>query len=105
MISGLLKKIFGSRNDRLIKQYTQTVRRINALEPSLQGLSNEQLRAKTDEFRQRHASGEALDDLLPEAFAVVREAGKRSLRVAAQWTRHRSRIAIAKDTVSQMGTG
>jgi len=79
MISGLLKKIFGSRNDRLIKQYVQTVKRINALEPSLQGLTDEQLRAKTDEFRQRHANGESLDDLLPEAFAVVREAGKREL--------------------------
>ncbi|WP_265950149.1 preprotein translocase subunit SecA [Dechloromonas sp. A34] len=79
MISGLLKKIFGSRNDRLIKQYSQTIKRINALEPSLLGLSDEQLRAKTDEFRQRHANGESLDDLLPEAFAVVREAGKREL--------------------------
>ena len=79
MISGLLKKIFGSRNDRLIKQYAQTVKRINALEPALQGLTDEQLRAKTDEFRQRHANGESLDDLLPEAFAVVREAGKREL--------------------------
>ena len=79
MISGLLKKIFGSRNDRLIKQYAQTVKRINALEPALQGLTDEQLRAKTDEFRQRHAAGESLDDLLPEAFAVVREAGKREL--------------------------
>jgi preprotein translocase subunit SecA len=79
MISGLLKKIFGSRNDRLIKQYSQTVQRINALEAPLQGLSNEQLRAKTDEFRQRHANGESLDDLLPEAFAVVREGSKREL--------------------------
>lgn len=79
MISGLLKKIFGSRNDRLIKQYSQSIKRINALEPSLQGLTDEQLRAKTDEFRQRHAKGESLDDLLPEAFAVVREAGKREL--------------------------
>ncbi|MBU3697734.1 preprotein translocase subunit SecA [Dechloromonas sp.] len=79
MISGLLKKIFGSRNDRLIKQYSQTVKRINALEPNMQALSDEQLRAKTDEFRQRHANGETLDALLPEAFAVVREAGKRAL--------------------------
>ncbi len=79
MISGLLKKIFGSRNDRLIKQYSQTVKRINAFEPALQALSDEQLRAKTDEFRQRHANGESLDDLLPEAFAVVREAGRRVL--------------------------
>ncbi|PKO85741.1 MAG: preprotein translocase subunit SecA [Betaproteobacteria bacterium HGW-Betaproteobacteria-12] len=79
MISGLLKKIFGSRNDRLIKQYALTVKRINALEAALQGLTDEQLRAKTDEFRQRHADGESLDELLPEAFAVVREAGKREL--------------------------
>jgi preprotein translocase subunit SecA len=79
MISGLLKKIFGSRNDRLIKQYSQNVKRINALEPAMQALSDEQLQAKTDEFRQRHANGESLDALLPEAFAVVREAGKRVL--------------------------
>ena len=79
MISGLLKKIFGSRNDRLIKQYSQTVRRINELESGITALSDEALRAKTDEFRQRHAQGESLDNLLPEAFAVVREAGKRVL--------------------------
>ena len=79
MISGLLKKIFGSRNDRLVRQYFQTVRRINALEDSLVGLSDADLAAKTNEFRQRYANGETLDALLPEAFAVVREAGKRVL--------------------------
>ena len=79
MISGLLKKIFGSRNDRLIKQYSQTVKRINALESQIAALSDDQIRAKTDEFRQRHADGASLDDLLPEAFAVVREAAKRTL--------------------------
>ncbi|MBT9519262.1 MAG: preprotein translocase subunit SecA [Dechloromonas sp.] len=79
MISGLLKKIFGSRNDRLIKQYSQAVKRINAFEPAMQALSDDALRAKTDEFRQRHANGESLDALLPEAFAVVREAGVRAL--------------------------
>ena len=79
MISGLLRKVFGSRNDRLIKQYAQTVKRINAFEPVIEALSDEQLRAKTDEFRQRHANGESLDDLMPEAFAVVREAGRREL--------------------------
>jgi preprotein translocase subunit SecA len=79
MISGLLKKVFGSRNDRLIKQYAQTVKRINAFEPAIEALSDEALRAKTDEFRQRHADGETLDALLPEAFAVVREAGRREL--------------------------
>ncbi|MCM8597017.1 preprotein translocase subunit SecA [Accumulibacter sp.] len=79
MISGLLKKIFGSRNDRLIKHYSQVVRRINALEPSISALSDTELRGKTDEFKARVANGEALDSLLPEAFAVVREAGKRTL--------------------------
>jgi len=79
MISGLLKKIFGSRNERLIKQYSQTVAKINALEPAMQALSDEQLRAKTDEFKERVGRGESLDALLPEAFAVVREAGKRVL--------------------------
>jgi len=79
MISGLLKKIFGSRNDRLIKQYSLTVKRINALEPQMAALDDEQLKAKTDEFRKRHTDGESLDDLLPEAFAVVREASKRAL--------------------------
>ena len=75
MIVTLLKKIFGSRNDRLIKRYMHTVRAINALEPSIERLSDAQLRAKTEEFKQRLASGETLDDVLPEAFAVVREAG------------------------------
>ncbi|ATE58897.1 preprotein translocase subunit SecA [Thauera sinica] len=77
MISGLLKKIFGSRNDRLVRQYSQNVRRINALEPEISALSDEALRGKTAEFKQRVANGETLDAILPEAFAVVREAGKR----------------------------
>ncbi|MEZ5609071.1 MAG: preprotein translocase subunit SecA [Rhodocyclaceae bacterium] len=77
MISGLLKKIFGSRNDRLVRQYMHTVRKINALEAETSALSDEALRGKTAEFRQRVADGESLDALLPEAFAVVREAGKR----------------------------
>ncbi|HRH12739.1 MAG TPA: preprotein translocase subunit SecA [Azonexus sp.] len=79
MISGLLRKVFGSRNDRLIKQYAQAVKRVNAFESTVQALSDEQLRAKTVEFRERHANGESLDDLLPEAFAIVREASKREL--------------------------
>jgi preprotein translocase subunit SecA len=79
MISGLLKKIFGSRNDRLIKQYAQTVRLINDFEPEITALSDADLVAKTDLFRQRFANGETLDQLLPEAFAVVREASKRVL--------------------------
>ncbi len=77
MISGLLKKLFGSRNDRLIRQYSQVVRTINGLESGVAALTDEQLQAKTEEFRGRLAQGESLDALLPEAFAVVREAGKR----------------------------
>ncbi len=79
MISGLLKKIFGSRNDRLLRQYSQTVGAINALEPAIGALSDEQLRGKTDELRRKVADGQTLDDVLPEAFAVVREAGRRAL--------------------------
>ena len=77
MIPGLLKKIFGSRNDRLVRQYSQTVKRINAMEADLEKLGDDELRAKTDEFKARLSGGEKLDTLLPEAFAVVREAGKR----------------------------
>ena len=79
MISSLFKRIFGSRNDRLVKQYAQKVLSINAMEPAMQALSDEALKSKTEEFKQRHANGETLDHLLPEAFAVVREAGKRVL--------------------------
>ncbi|GAB4121201.1 MAG: preprotein translocase subunit SecA [Sideroxydans sp.] len=79
MISKLLKSVFGSRNDRLLKQYRQVVAHINALEPEMAALSDDALRAKTDEFRQRVQAGAPLESLLPEAFAVVREGGKRVL--------------------------
>ncbi len=81
MLPKLLTQIFGSRNDRLLKQYRSMVQKINSLEPQLEKLSDEQLKAKTDEFRQRLTQGSTLDDLLPEAFAVVREAGKRVLKM------------------------
>ncbi|MDR6202569.1 preprotein translocase subunit SecA [Paraburkholderia graminis] len=81
MTTGFLQKIFGSRNQRLVKQYQKTVAAINALEPQIEQLTDDQLRAKTDEFRQRIASGESLDKLLPEAFAVCREASKRVLKM------------------------
>ncbi|MFT3799994.1 MAG: preprotein translocase subunit SecA [Burkholderiaceae bacterium] len=76
-MQNFLTKLFGSRNQRLIKTYRKTVEAINALEPGIAALDDEQLRAKTDEFRQRVAGGESVDALLPEAFAVCREAGKR----------------------------
>src|ERR1700751_2340356 len=81
MTTGFLQKIFGSRNQRLVKQYQKTVTAINALEPQIEQLTDDPLRAKTGEFRQRVASGESLDKLLPEAFAVCREASKRVLKM------------------------
>ncbi len=77
MISSLLKKVFGSRNERLVKQYMAKVKAINVLEPAIQKLTDAELRAKTDEFKTRVEKGETLDQLLPEAFAVVREAARR----------------------------
>src|SRR5471030_354910 len=77
----LLTQIFGSRNQRLLKQYQKTVREINALEPAMEKLSNAELQAKTPAFKERIAAGESLDTLLPEAFAVCREASKRVLRM------------------------
>jgi preprotein translocase subunit SecA len=73
MLPKLLTSIFGSRNDRLLKQYRQVVTQVNALESQFEALDDAALKAKTDEFRQRFIAGETLDKLLPEAFAVVRE--------------------------------
>src|SRR3990167_880388 len=81
MLPKLLTSIFGSRNERLLKEYRRTVAKINALEPTFEPLSDEQLRAKTDEFKQRIAAGESLDAILPEAFAVVREGSKRVFKM------------------------
>ncbi|MDF1654223.1 MAG: preprotein translocase subunit SecA [Coxiellaceae bacterium] len=79
MLSKMLKKVFGSRNERLLRQYRKQAQRINALEADIQALSDEQLKAKTAEFKQRLSGGETLDDILPEAFAVVREVSQRTL--------------------------
>ncbi|RZI58065.1 MAG: preprotein translocase subunit SecA [Rubrivivax sp.] len=81
MLPKLLTQIFGSRNERLLKTYRKDVERINALEPQFEGLSDDQLRAKTEEFKQRIAQGETVDDILPEAFAVCREGSKRILKM------------------------
>jgi preprotein translocase subunit SecA len=79
MVSNILSKVFGSRNDRLLKRMNRVVAQINGFESQIQGLSDAELRAKTDEFRERLQGGGTLDAILPEAFAVVREAGKRAL--------------------------
>jgi preprotein translocase subunit SecA len=105
MITGLLKKIFGSRNDRLIKQYSQTVVRINAFESAISALSDEALQAKTVEFRERHAKGESLDQLLPEAFAVVREAGKRVLGLRHFDTQLIGGMVLHYGKIAEMRTG
>jgi len=105
MISGLLKKIFGSRNDRLIKQYTAAVRQINALEASISALSDEALRDKTAEFKARVAQGETLDALLPEAFAVVREAGKRALGMRHFDVQMVGGMVLHDGKISEMRTG
>ena len=81
MLGKILAWLFGTQNEREIKRLRPLVEEINALEPQIQALSDEQLRAKTVEFRKRVADGESLDDLLAEAFAVVREAGKRVLNM------------------------
>ena len=77
VLDTLLSKVIGTQNERELKRIQPLVARINGLEPSMQQLSDAQLRGKTAEFRERFAKGETLDDLLPEAFAVVREAGRR----------------------------
>lgn len=81
MIPSLFKKIFGSRNDRLIRQYQQIVSEINALEPAMSVMNDDALRAKTDAFKSRYAAGETLASLLPEAFATVREGSRRVLNM------------------------
>ena len=105
MISNLLKSIFGSRNDRLLKQYRLSVLTINALEASLAQLSDEDLRNKTDAFRQRFQQGESLDALLPEAFAVVREAGRRVLQMRHFDEQLIGGIALHHGKISEMRTG
>ena len=105
MLPKILTQIFGSRNDRLLKTYRQTVQKINALEPSFEGLDDTALRAKTDEFRQRLTQGETLDQLLPEAFAVVREGGKRALKMRHFDVQLVGGIALHQGKIAELGTG
>ncbi|MGF6809067.1 preprotein translocase subunit SecA [Paraburkholderia sp. Clong3] len=105
MTTGFLQKIFGSRNQRLVKQYQRTVAAINALEPQIEQLTDDQLRAKTGEFRQRVASGESLDKILPEAFAVCREASKRVLKMRHFDVQLIGGMALHYGKISEMRTG
>ncbi|MBC7860648.1 MAG: preprotein translocase subunit SecA [Burkholderiaceae bacterium] len=101
----LLTQIFGSRNQRLLKQYQKTVREINALEPVIEKLSDAELQAKTPAFKERIAAGETLDTLLPEAFAVCREASKRVLRMRHFDVQLIGGMTLHFGKIAEMGTG
>ncbi|NDD74427.1 MAG: preprotein translocase subunit SecA [Gammaproteobacteria bacterium] len=105
MFNAILKQIFGSRNDRLVKTMYREVRAAAEFEPALQALDDAQLRAKTDEFRARLAKGETLDALLPEAFAVVREAARRTLGMRHFDVQLVGGIALHQGKIAEMRTG
>ena len=105
MATNFLTQIFGSRNDRLLKQYRKTVERINALEPTFETLSDDALRAKTQEFKDRFAKGETLDDLLPEAFATVREGSKRVMKMRHFDVQLLGGMALHNGKIAEMRTG
>src|SRR4051812_6896344 len=105
MIGQLLAKVIGTQNEREIKRLRPTVATINALEPQIQALSDEQLRDKTIEFRARVADGMPLDDLLPEAFAVVREAGRRVLNMRHFDVQLIGGMVLHSGKIAEMKTG
>jgi len=105
MATNFLTKIFGSRNDRLLKKYRHAVVKINALEAGFEQLSDAALRAKTDELKQRVAQGETLDDVLPEAFAVVREGSKRVMKMRHFDVQLLGGMSLHYGKISEMGTG
>ena len=105
MALNVINKLFGSRNDRQLKRMSKVVARINALEPDFKALSDEALRAKTEEFRKRLADGETLDDLLPEAFAAVREAAWRSLQMRHFDVQLIGGMVLHQGQIAEMRTG
>ncbi len=105
MFKNLARKIFGTQNEREIKRLDKTVQAINALEASFEALTDEELKNKTPEFKQRLADGETLDQLLPEAFAVVREAGKRSLGMRHFDVQMLGGIVLHRGGIAEMRTG
>ncbi|MBO1923643.1 preprotein translocase subunit SecA [Thiomicrorhabdus sp. 6S3-12] len=105
MAFNIFKKIFGSRNERLLKQYRKIVQQINALEPGLEALSDEKLKAKTEAFKAALENGKTLDDILPEAFAVVREAGKRVFGMRHYDVQMVGGITLHQGKIAEMRTG
>ncbi|WP_150468217.1 preprotein translocase subunit SecA [Francisella sp. SYW-9] len=102
---GLVQKIVGSRNDRFIKKISKTVDKINSLEPEVEKLTDEQIKARTTEFKERLANGESLDSLLPEAFATVREAAKRTKNMRHYDVQLIGGIVLHQGKVAEMRTG
>jgi preprotein translocase subunit SecA len=105
MATNFLTKLFGSRNDRLLKTYRKTLERINSLEPQFEKLSDEELKAQTGAFKQRIAEGASLDSILPEAFAVVREASKRVMKMRHFDVQLMGGIALHSGKIAEMRTG
>src|SRR5947208_2421760 len=105
MLQTLLAKVVGTQNERELKRLRPIVGQVNAFEPSIESLSDEQLRAKTAEFRQRVGNGESIDDLLPEAFAVVREAGRRTLNMRHFDVQLIGGAVLHKGKIAEMKTG
>src|SRR5947209_3078580 len=105
MLGQLLAKVIGTQNERELKRLRPPVGEISALEPQIQALTDEQLRAKTDEFRKRQAQGAPLDDLLPEAFAVVREAGRRVLNMRHFDVQLIGGMVLNNGDIAEMKTG
>src|SRR5512134_1040559 len=105
MLGTVLKKIFGTKNERELKSIQTLVDRINTLEPQTAALSDAQLRSRTDEFRKRLEEGETLDNLLPEAFAVVREASKRTLGMRHFDVQLIGGIVLHQGRIAEMRTG
>ncbi|MFM1758853.1 MAG: hypothetical protein RLY75_123 [Pseudomonadota bacterium] len=105
MVIGLLKTLVGSRNDRLLKQYRKVVAKVSAFEPSMQALDDVALQAKTAEFKSRLAASESLDDIAPEAFAVVREASTRVMKMRHFDAQMMGGLALHQGKIAEMGTG
>jgi len=105
MFGKIIKGVFGSKNERELKEMSPLVEKINSLEPDFQALSDEQLRAKTDEFRERLSNGETLDDLLPEAFAAVRETSVRSVEMRHFDVQLIGGIVLHRGMIAEMKTG
>ena len=105
MVANIVKKVFGSRNDRVIKRMRKVVAEINAMEPGLEALSDDELKAKTAAFKERYQQGETLDQLLPEAFAVVREAGKRALTMRHFDVQLIGGMVLHQGKIAEMRTG